>query len=211
MSARVDSVRALFYPRPRHVVLQGLLLRLRDAAPRLVRQNLPSVARRILPEGVSRGMIEIGLAISGAQAAYKLMRQGIQVGRDLQDMGQQLQQWANCMADIDQAEKMVEKPPWYKALGGGTQAQAMEVFLARKQAQKMRDDLRELISHPAILGPSHWQEFLKIEADIRKQKREHEFKRMEMKQTIIEWAAGVALFFVLVGALVAFIWLARAA
>ena len=156
-------------------------------------------------------MIEIGLAISGAQAAYKLMRQGIQVGRDLQDMGQQLQQWANCMADIDQAEKMVEKPPWYKALGGGTQAQAMEVFLARKQAQKMRDDLRELISHPAILGPSHWQEFLKIEADIRKQKREHEFKRMEMKQTIIEWAAGVALFFVLVGALVAFIWLARAA
>jgi len=211
LSARVDSVRALFYPRPRHVVLQGLLLRLRDAAPRLVRQNLPSVARRILPEGVSRGMIEIGLAISGAQAAYKLMRQGIQVGRDLQDMGQQLQQWANCMADIDQAEKMVEKPPWYKALGGGTQAQAMEVFLARKQAQKMRDDLRELISHPAILGPSHWQEFLKIEADIRKQKREHEFKRMEMKQTIIEWAAGVALFFVLVGALVAFIWLARAA
>lgn len=156
-------------------------------------------------------MIEIGLAISGAQAAYKLMRQGIQVGRDLQDMGQQLQQWANCMADIDQAEKMVEKPPWYKALGGGTQAQAMEVFLARKQAQKMRDDLRQLISHPAILGPSHWQEFLKIEADIRKQKREHEFKRMEMKQTIIEWAAGVALFFVLVGALVVFIWLARAA
>lgn len=156
-------------------------------------------------------MIEIGLAISGAQAAYKLMRQGIQVGRDLQDMGQQLQQWANCMADIDQAEKMVEKPPWYKALGGGTQAQAMEVFLARKQAEKMRDELRQLISHPAILGPSHWQEFLKIEADIRKQKREHEFKRMEMKQTIIEWAAGVALFFVLVGALVVFVWLARAA
>lgn len=211
MSARVDSVRALFYPRPRHVVLQGLLLRLWDAASRLVRQNLPSVARRILPEGDSRGMIEIGLAISGAQAAYKLMRQGIQVGRDLQDMGQQLQQWANCMADIDQAEKMVEKPPWYKALGGGTQAQAMEVFLARKQAEKMRDELRQLISHPAILGPSHWQEFLKIEADIRKQKREHEFKRMEMKQTIIEWAAGVALFFVLVGALVVFVWLARAA
>ena len=155
-------------------------------------------------------MIEIGLAISGAQAAYKLMRQGIQVGRDLQDMGQQLQQWANCMADIDQAEKMSNKPPWYKALGGGTQAQTMEVFLARKQAEKMRSDLRELISHPAILGPSHWQEFLKIEADIRKQKREHEFRRMEMKQRIIEWAAGVALFIVLLGGLVGFVWLANA-
>ena len=81
-------------------------------------------------------MIEIGLAISGAQAAYKFMKAGVQVGKDLQDMGQQLQQWAGCMAEIDQAEKMAEKPPWYKSLGGGTQAQAMEVFLARKQAQK---------------------------------------------------------------------------
>lgn len=155
-------------------------------------------------------MIEISVAIAGAQAAYNFMRKGVQVGRSLQDMGQQLQQWANCMADIDQAEKMVEKPPWYKALGGGTQAQAMEVFLARKQAQKMRDELRELISHPAILGPSHWQEFLRIEADIRKQKREHEFRRMEIKQKIIEWAAGIALFFVLMSGLIGFIWLANA-
>ena len=154
-------------------------------------------------------MIEIGVAIAGAQAAYKFMKAGVQVGRDLQDMGQQLQQWAGCMAEIDQAEKMIEKPPWYKALGGGTQAQAMEVFLAKKQSEKMRNDLRELISHPAILGPSHWQEFLRIEAQIRKQKREHEFRRMEIKQSILEWTAGVALFIVLIGGLIGFVWLAR--
>lgn len=155
-------------------------------------------------------MIEIGVAISGAQAAYRFLKQGVQVGRDLQDMGQQLQKWANCMADIDQAEKMAEKPPWYKALGGGTQAQAMEVFLARKQAQKMRDELRDLISHPAILGPSHWQEFLRIEAEIRKQKREHDFRRMEIKQKIMEWVAGIFVFILGVSGLVAFIWLANA-
>jgi hypothetical protein len=155
-------------------------------------------------------MIEIGVAIAGAQAAYNFMKKGVQVGRDLQDMGKQLQDWANCMADIDQAEKMAEKPPWYKALGSGTQAQAMEVFLARKKAQKMRDELRELISHPAILGPSHWQEFLRIEAEIRKQKREHDFRRMEIKQAIIEWAAGIVLFLVLFVGLVGFVWLANA-
>ena len=155
-------------------------------------------------------MIEIGVAIAGAQAAYKFMKAGVSVGRDLQDMGQQLQQWAGCMAEIGQAEKMCEKPPWYKALGGGVQAQAMEVFIARKQAQKMRDDLRELISHPAILGPSHWQEFLRIEAEIRKQKREHEFRRMEIKQTIIEWVVGITLFIIMLAALVGFVWLANA-
>ena len=47
-------------------------------------------------------MIEIGVAIAGAQAAYNFLKKGVQVGRDLQDMGKQLQQWANCMADIDQ-------------------------------------------------------------------------------------------------------------
>ena len=155
-------------------------------------------------------MIDPVTAITGATAAFNFLKKGVQVGRDLQDMGQQLQQWANCMADIDQAEKMADKPPWYKALGSGTQAQAMEVFLARKQAQKMRDELREIISHPAILGPSHWQEFLRIEAEIRKQKREHEFRRMEIKQAIIEWAAGIALFLVLFAGLVGFVWLTYA-
>ncbi|MGA0427152.1 MAG: hypothetical protein ACO3OM_13560, partial [Alphaproteobacteria bacterium] len=97
-----------------------------------------------------------------------------------------------------------------KLLGGGVQAQAMEVFLARKQAQRMRDELRELISHPAILGPSHWQEFLRIEAEIRKQKREHDFRRMEIKQRILEWVAGIFVFILGVGALVGFVWLANA-
>jgi hypothetical protein len=155
-------------------------------------------------------MIDPVTAISGATAAFNFLKKGVQVGRDLQDMGKQLQDWAGCMAELDQAEKMAEKPPWYKALGSGTQAQAMEVFLARKKAQKMRDELREIISHPAILGPSHWQEFLRIEAEIRKQKREHEFRRMEIKQAIIEWAAGILLFIALMGGLAFFVWLANA-
>jgi len=155
-------------------------------------------------------MIDPVTAIAGATAAFNFLKKGVQVGRDLQDMGQQLQQWAGCMAELDQAEKMTVKPPWYKALGGGTQAQAMEVFLARKKAQQMRDELREIISHPAILGPSHWQEFLIIEAEIRKQKKEHEFRRMEIKQTILEWCAGIALFLVLLSGLVGFVWLANA-
>ena len=153
-------------------------------------------------------MIEIGVAIAGAQAAYNFLRKGVSVGRELQDMSKQLQQWAGCMAELDQAEKMAEKPPWYKALGGGTQAQAMEVFLARKKAQQMREDLRELIY--GRFGPSHWQEFLKIEAEMRKQKREHDFRRMEIKQKIIEWVAGILLFIIGVGCLVGFVWLANA-
>jgi len=153
-------------------------------------------------------MIDPVTAMAGATAAFNFIKKSISVGRELGDMGKQLQQWAGCMAELDQAEKMAEKPPWYKALGGGTQAQAMEVFLARKKAQQMREDLRELIY--GRFGPSHWQEFLKIEAEMRKQKREHEFRRMEIKQAIIEWAAGIFVFLLLSSSLVAFVWYVNA-
>lgn len=153
-------------------------------------------------------MIDPVTAIAGATAAFNFLKKGVQVGRDLQDMGKQLQQWAGCMAELDQAEKMSEKPPWYKALGGGTQAQAMEVFLARKKAKQMREDLRDLIY--GRFGPSHWQEFLKIEAEMRKQKREHEFRRMEIKQKIMEWTVGIFVFLLLSSSLVAFVWYVNA-
>jgi hypothetical protein len=153
-------------------------------------------------------MIDPVTAIAGATAAFNFLKKGVQVGRDLQDMGKQLQDWAGCMAELDQAEKMAEKPPWYKALGSGTQAQAMEVFLARKKAKQMREDLRDLIY--GRFGPSHWQEFLKIEAEMRKQKREHEFRRMEIKQKIIEWTAGIFVFLLLSSSLVAFVWYVNA-
>jgi hypothetical protein len=71
----------------------------------------------------------------------------------------------------------------------------------------MREELREYIS--VMYGPSKWQEILEIEADLRKQKREHEHRQMEIKQAILEWSIGILVFILLVGGLVGFAWLAR--
>jgi hypothetical protein len=92
----------------------------------------------------------------------------------------------------------------FAILGGGVESNAMEVFAARKRANAMRSELKEYIS--VMYGPSHWEELLQIEADIRKQKRENEYKRLEMIQRIKEWAAGITLFLLLVGTLVGIIW-----
>lgn len=64
-------------------------------------------------------MIDPITAIAGATAAFNALKKGISVGRDLQDMGGQLSQWAGAIADLDFADRQVQKPPWYKALGGG--------------------------------------------------------------------------------------------
>ena len=152
-------------------------------------------------------MIDPITAISAATAAFGYLKKGIAVGKDLQDMGGQLSKWAGAIADLDFADRQNQKPPWYKALGGGVEAQAMEIFAAKQKAASMRQELKDYIS--VMYGPSKWQEILEIEADLRKQKREHEHRRMEIKQAIIEWTVGTIVFVVLVGGLVGFVWLAN--
>jgi len=150
-------------------------------------------------------MIDPVTAISAATAAFGYLKKGISVGKDLQDMGGHLSKWAGAIADLEFADRQNQKPPWYKALGGGVQAQAMEIFAAKQKASQMRQELKEYIS--VMYGPSKWEEILEIEADLRKQKREHEHKRMEIKQKIIEWSAGLALFILSVVGLAFFTWI----
>lgn len=150
-------------------------------------------------------MIDPITAIAGATAAFNTLKKGIQVGKDLQDMGGTMAKWAGAIADLDFADKQNQKPPWYKALGGGIEAQAMEIFAAKQKAASMRAELKDFIS--VVYGPSKWQEILEIEAKLRKQKREHEYRQMEIKQTIIEWATGILLFIISVGLLFGFVWI----
>ena len=150
-------------------------------------------------------MIDPVTAIAGATAAFNALKKGIQVGKDLQDMGGQRSKWAGAVADLDFADRQNQKPSWYKTLGGGVQAEAMEIFAAKQKAANMRQELKDFIS--VVYGPSKWQEILEIEAQLRKQKREHEHRQMEIKQAIIEWTLGTLLFLVLVTSLFGFVWL----
>ena len=152
-------------------------------------------------------MIDPVTAIAGCTAAFNAIKKGCQIGRDLESMGKDLSRWSKSLADFEFAAKQIEKPPWYKALGGGVEAQAMELFVQRRQIQAQRDELRTWIS--GTLGPSAWQELLKIEAEVRQAQKEHEYKRIETWQKIREWTAGITLFLVLVGALTVFVCLLR--
>ena len=154
-------------------------------------------------------MVDPATALALASSAFQAIRKGCQIGRDLEGMGKDLSRWGKAMADFDFAAKQIEKPPWYKAMGGGVEAQAMELFVQRRQIQAQRDELRTWIS--GTLGPSAWNELLKIEAEVRQAQKEHEYKRIEIRQKIIEWVAGIVLFLVCVGALFGFVWLMRTA
>ena len=123
--------------------------------------------------------------ISGATVAFNALKKGFAIGKDLQDMSSQLTQWAGHMADLGQAEKQIKNPPWWKSIGGSIEAEAMEVFAAKRKAESMRQELKDYISF--TMGPSAWDELVAIEAKIRKQKKEHEYRKAELQEAIITW------------------------
>ena len=154
-------------------------------------------------------MVDPATALALASSAFQAIRKGCQIGRDLEGMGKDLSRWGKAMADFDFAAKQIEKPPWYKAMGGGIEAQAMELFVQRRQIQAQRDELRTWIS--GTLGPSAWNELLKIEAEVRQAQKEHEYRRIVLKQKIIEWVLGIFLFIISVSVLFVLVWLLRSA
>jgi len=132
--------------------------------------------------------------IGGATVAFNALKKGFAIGKDLQDMSSQLTKWAGHMADLGQAEKQVKNPPWWKSIGGSVEAEAMEVFAAKKKAESMRKELKDYISW--TMGPSAWDELVAIEAKIRKQKKEQEYRKAELQEAIITWTLGGILFVV---------------
>ena len=120
--------------------------------------------------------------IATASAAYNALKKGIEIGRELQDMGGQLATWAGAIADIEFMAAKAADPPWWKA-GANVQAEAIEIFAAKKKIQAQRDELRTYVQYS--YGQSGWEELMRIEAQVRKRKQATDHRKAEIKETMI--------------------------
>ena len=128
--------------------------------------------------------------IGGATVAFNALKKGFQVGKDLQDMSGQLTQWASAMSDLSYAEQKNKNPPWWKALNGqSVEAEALEIFTAKKKAEAMRKELKDWISFS--MGPSAWDELVATEGKIRKQKKDQEYRKAEIQEAIVTWTLSI--------------------
>ena len=130
-------------------------------------------------------MIDPVSAIGMATAAFNGIKSAIATGKDIQSMAGTLGQWGKAISDLDYAHKKAEKPKWWKALGGGVEANAMEVWAHKQKAKEMREEMRQYIS--LYYGPSAWDEIVGIEVQMRKEQKEALYAQQEMKETIITW------------------------
>jgi len=142
-------------------------------------------------------MLDPITVIATASAAYNALKKGIEIGRELQDMGGQLATWAGAISDIDYLAKKAEDPPWWRALSGNVQSEAIEIFAAKKKIQAQRDELKTFVQYS--YGQSGWEELLRIEAQVRKRKQATDHRKAEIKEMLITitivtlvLAAGIA-------------------
>ncbi len=144
-------------------------------------------------------MIDPVTAIAGATAAFNAIKSGFSVGRDIESMAGDLGRWMNCVSDLKKAEEYTKKPPLFKKLfaAGSVEEEAMQVFMAKKKAEDMREQLRQIITMSR--GMSAWDELIKTEADIRKKRQAMIYAQQERRRQVMEWCAIGLLVIVIIG------------
>jgi len=125
-------------------------------------------------------------AVATATAAFNTIKQGFAVGREVESMAGDLGRWMSAVSDIKKADEYNKKPPLFKKLfqAGSVEEEALQIFMAKKKAQDMREELKNIIS--MTRGPSAWEELLKTEADIRKKRQQAIYDQQERRRKILE-------------------------
>mgnify|MGYP001178859958 FL=1 len=144
-------------------------------------------------------MVDPVSAMAIAGTAFNALKRGVSIGRDIESMGKDLSRWMSAVSDIDRAHHEAKNPPIFKKLfsGKSVEQEAMELFTQKKQLESQRDDLRKLIS--SMCGPAAWRELIKMEKDIRQQRKETLYKQREMRKHFMEILAVIFLVLVICG------------
>ena len=152
-------------------------------------------------------MVDPITALATATSAFNLIKKGFSVGRDVESMGKDIGRWMGAMSDLKKADEYAQKPPIFKKIfaAGSVEEEAMQAFMAKKKAEDMRDELRQLITHTR--GLSAWQELLTTEADIRKKRQQAIYDQKERQKAVLEIIAVIGLVIFIAALGIGLIWL----
>jgi len=156
-------------------------------------------------------MVDPISAVALATGAFNTIKAGFAAGREIESMAGDLSRWMGAVSDIKKAEEYNKKPPIFKKIfnAGSVEEEAMQIFMAKKKAEDMRNELKQLISFTR--GPSAWDELLKTEGDIRKRRQKAIYDQQERRRKILEIVMIIILILVVGGFLlgILYLWLNR--
>ena len=156
-------------------------------------------------------MIDPVSAMVAGSAAFAAIKRGVQIGRDIESMASDIGRWMNAMSDITEAEKQAKNPPIFKKLAfkGSVEAEAMEAFARKTKIETQRAELKQWIS--MSLGRGKWEELVRMEGQIRKERQETIYKQAQRRQKFMEVVGIIIGIAMISGCLIGLIWLIYAA
>jgi hypothetical protein len=131
-----------------------------------------------------------------ASTAFKGLKAAVEMGRELEDCMGQLSQWAGAIADLDKSEELIKKKKssLFRSLlptsGMSIEQQAIQVFTAKQTARKQREELRQIIQFTT--GKHGWDEFLRMEAQIRKDRQSALYAEIERREKLKDLGVAIA-------------------
>tara|TARA_B100000214_G_C23964644_1_gene627060 strand:+ start:1182 stop:1649 length:468 start_codon:yes stop_codon:yes gene_type:complete len=146
-------------------------------------------------------------AIAAATTAFNVIKKGFDMGRDIESMYGDMGRWMGAVSDVNQANKVAKNPPLFKKLfaGSSIEEDAMNAFAAKKKAEEMENELRSYVN--LVYGPNSWNEILKLQVKIRKDRQEQIYAQQEMQAHVLNVIGIIIASIVFVLAVVGLIWL----
>tara|TARA_X000000950_G_scaffold98337_1_gene124341 strand:+ start:104 stop:550 length:447 start_codon:yes stop_codon:yes gene_type:complete len=124
-------------------------------------------------------MVDPITAFGVATTAFNAIKKGFEMGREVESMYGDIGRW---MTSCETVNKEAKKA---KTAGMSVEEEALEVFAQKKKIQAMEQELRTFVnmSH----GPDAWNEVLRIQAEIRKKRKEAILAAKKKQEQMIMW------------------------
>ena len=118
-------------------------------------------------------------AFGVATTAYKTIVAGFKVGKQVESMSKDLGRWMGAIQAVKEGHSKKKN-----RMFGSVEEEALETFAMKKKAIAMENELRNFVN--LNYGPNAWNEVIRIQADIRKQKKEAELEAQRKQRQVIE-------------------------
>ena len=118
-------------------------------------------------------------AFGVATTAYKTIVAGFKVGKQVESMSKDLGRWMGAIQAVKEGHSKKKN-----RMFGSVEEEALETFAIKKKAIAMENELRTFVN--MNYGPNAWNEVIRIQAEIRKQKKEAQIEAQRKQRQVVE-------------------------
>ena len=118
-------------------------------------------------------------AFGVATTAYKTIVAGFKLGKQVENMSKDLGRWMGAIQTVKEGHNKKKS-----RMFGSVEEEALETFAMKKKAIAMENELRNFVN--LNYGPNAWNEVIRIQAEIRKQKKEAQIEAQQRQRQMVE-------------------------